>query len=118
MTDSGTWDIDRLAAQELLTRLNRDADPEALAVVAAQFARQRKVTLAWAAERAKAQILRMLEEQQMDYISRHGEEWAAGVGFAELQIASMSEEDLLGLPSDQERSAGQILRHMLRQARS
>lgn len=118
MGDSAAWSIDRLAANNLLASLRLEAAAETVDAVAEHFAKHRRDSIEWAANRVHSSIVRRLESAVPDQFARHGEGWADGYRFAEQQIATCIPEQLLELPSDTVRTKGQVLRAMMRQARS
>lgn len=118
MGDSSAWSMDRLAAQNLLARLNVEATPGNLELAAEHFARHRDNAIGWAAERAHSRVVRELESVGTMHFGDRCEEWAEGFRFAEHRVATMMPEELLDLVPHRTRSKGQILRSMVRQARN
>lgn len=118
MSDSTAWSMDRLAAQNLLARLNVETTAGNLELAAEHFARHRDDAIGWAAERAHARMVKALEAAGPMHFSNRSEDWAEGFRFAEHQVATILPEELLDLGPARIRSKGQVLRALVRQARS
>jgi hypothetical protein len=118
MHDTRTWTVDQLAARKLLADLNIEATADLLVCAARHFAEHRQDLSSWAAERAQASMVQRLEDVSRQSFGRESDQWAQGYCYAEQKILTMSPEELLNLGPDQQRSKGQILRSMIRQARA
>lgn len=117
MADSDTiWSVDRLAANGLLAALDLEVTAESLAMVAAHFSMHRIAAHEWAAERAQEVTVRKLETVSQSSFERRSDDWANGFRAAEAQVLSITCEELLGRPG-RSRSAGQILRSLVSQAK-
>jgi hypothetical protein len=118
MDDSRVWSVDRLAAKQLLAGLAMEYTEDMEDVVAQHFARHRKSCSTWAAERVHSNVLRKLEDGSAIYFQRECDKWTDGFRFAEQQLMAVDPEELLGTETVKPRSRGQILRAMMREARS
>jgi hypothetical protein len=118
MSDSNIWSVDRLAAKNLLANLKLENATEITELVTEHFARHRRYSMGWAAERAHAFFSRKLQATPPSYIARDNEEWMDGFRFAEQQILTTVPEEMLELGPTQTRTKGQILRGLVRQARN
>ncbi|HJT38713.1 MAG TPA: hypothetical protein VJ762_00115 [Sphingobium sp.] len=117
MTDSDSWSVDRLAANNLLAHLGLEATADTLERVERHFAQHRRTAMEWATQRVHATIIDRFEAASQDYFLHHSEEWTEGFRFAEQQVAGMTARDLLQTDPGQPQSKGQILRHLVRHAR-
>lgn len=117
MTESDVWSVDRLAASNLLVRLQVKATPDALALAEWQFAEHRRTTMEWAAEQARASIISSLEESSQRYFPDQDERWCEGYRRAEQQVTAMAVHEMLQLHQHKPASKGQILRRLVRRAR-
>lgn len=118
MSDSKHWAIDRLAANTLFARLKLEATADMVDMAAAQFAEHRRNSISWAAERTHSSMVQRLESVSMMHGVERTDEWRSGFCHAEQQVMTMMPEDLLELGPDRTRSKGQVLRTLVRQARS
>jgi hypothetical protein len=82
------------------------------------FASHRETALEWAAKRARSSMIEELEEASLRHFPEHEEEWCAGFQVAELQVASMGTRELLRTDFGKASTKGQILRRLVRQART
>jgi hypothetical protein len=118
MADSISWAVDRLAANTLFARLRLKPTADMLEQAAAQFAEHRKNSIGWAAERAHSSIVQKLESASMERFGRETDDWRNGFCFAEQQVMTTRPEELLELGPDRSLSKGQVLRALVREARS
>ena len=118
MTDTRFWEIDRLAAQRLLGRLEIDAPPGMVETVATAFAEHRMDVQQWAANRAQSQMIGALEAQSVQEFGQKDARWADGFIAAEQLVSRLSTSELLGQPYGTSQSKGQILRSMVRGTRN
>lgn len=118
MDEAACLEIDRIAAHKLLIGLGLTAAPDLVARAAIHMAEHRLGATRWVVERTHANILTMLEARSTDYLAYKSEDWAEGYQFAEMQVATMTPDILADLAPERPRSKGQILRQMLRQART
>ncbi|CAN5121678.1 hypothetical protein BH10PSE12_BH10PSE12_11470 [soil metagenome] len=118
MGESTFWSVDQLAARSLFASLNLDATDDMLEQAADYFARHRESAYAWSAERVHSNVIRKLEAASMLYFARESDEWTDGFCAAEQQVMAIRPSDLLETETVKPRTQGQILRTMVRQARS
>ena len=118
MSDSNDWAIDRLAANTLFARLKLDVTADMVDLAAAQFAEHRRNSISWAAERVHSSMVQRLESASMVHGIERTDDWRSGFCHAEQEVMTMMPEELLKLESDRTRSKGQVLRTLVRQARS
>jgi hypothetical protein len=118
MDESNFWTVDLLAAKGLLASLRVEATDAMLDVAADHFARHRESAYAWSAERVHANIIQKLESASMTYFARESDEWTDGFCAAEQQVMAIRPSELLETETVKPKSRGQILRTLVRQARS
>lgn len=111
------WSVDRLAASSLLARLQLDATDELLDMIARQFAEHRLAMASWAAERTQSAMIEAMEAASSAYFAHRSEEWIRGFCQAEEILCAVQPDRMLDLDPGPQRSKGQILRAMMRQAR-
>ena len=117
MDESEIWSVDRLAASNLLARLQLEATPDTLAQAERQLAEHRRTAMEWAAERAHASMVTALEDASQRYFPDRREDWCAGYRCAEQQAAAMTVPAMLRLTQGKAATKGQILRRLVRRAR-
>ena len=119
MVENDCWDVDRLAASRLLASLKLEPTAEILQEAARHLARHRRESSAFSAERVRAKIVEDLEARSVDHLrsGSKSHDWAMGVGFAELRVASLDLDDVTDQGLRKPRSKGTILRSMVREAR-
>jgi len=117
MAESQIWSVDRIAAANLMNDLGVDATADRIEQVARHFARQRRAACQWAAERVHGTILEGLERESLGLLLDHDDQWADGFHRAEQMVMTMIPEELLGAEPRPERTKGQFLRTMVRNAR-
>ncbi len=117
MAESQIWSVDRIAAADLLKSIGVEDNAERTEQVARHFARHRRTTCQWAAERVHGNILEGLERASLDLLLDHDDRWADGFHRAEQMVMTMIPEELLGIQQRPERTRGQYLRTMVRSAR-
>lgn len=118
MSDSNFWSVDRVAANNLLADLKLEATADILETVTKHFAQNRQSAIGWAAERSHSYVIRKMESVSSIYFDRKNAEWTDGFRFAQHQIAIIRPQELLELGSDKARTKGQVLRALVRHARS
>lgn len=117
MSESRCWEVDRLAARRLLSRLKIEAIPALVEEVAVLFAEHRKDSEHRVAGQVQSRLIRELEARSMQEFGRMNDYWANGFRAAEEVVASLSSNELLDQPSGKARSKGQVLRSIVRDAR-
>ena len=118
MRDTRYWEIDRLAAKRLLSRLEIEATTALVDEVAAEFAEHRIEVQQWTANRVQSRIIGALEAQSMQDFGQKNAHWADGFIAAEQLVARLSTNELLDQPYGTAQSKGQVLRSMVRGARN
>lgn len=118
MNDSSNWAIDRLAANMLFARLKVEATADMVDQAAEHFAEHRRNSISWAAERAHSSMVQRLESASMTNGIERTDEWRSGFCHAEQQVMTMMPEELLELAPERTRTKGQVLRTLVRQAKS
>lgn len=118
MAESNIRDVDRLTAAAILAELGLDAQPHVVDRVAVHLARHRGAAQRWAAERARSTLVSLLESEATERFPFESEDWTRGFGHAEGRVARMQAHELLDEPQGTPQSQGQVLRAMLRQAKS
>lgn len=113
---NSVWDVDRLLASQLLTELGSEADPQILDKVARMVAQHRANLAGWGAERAQQAMLERLGERIQSEFREHSAHWYDGFREAEACVAVMTTGELLEIDT-QERSRGEYLRALVKQAR-
>ena len=117
MTTSDTWEVDRLAAAELLARLKEAPEGEWGTIAAEAIASMRLHNYDWAAQRVRQSMLATLEREADRTFRDRDASWSDGFVHAEKCLLATSTSDLLGVTSRPARSKGQVLRALLRSAR-
>ena len=117
MSNDGVWEVDRVAAADLLAALEAVPEPEWGVIVAQALARNRRQSYDWASQRARQSALQVLEKEAAETFQRHNGEWIDGFRHAEKCLMTTTPSALLALPANQARSKGQILRSLVRSAR-
>jgi hypothetical protein len=116
MEEGRHWDMDRLAAGQLAAALG--LPEEGREAMAQAFARHRESAMEWAASRVRDRIGQGLESAMLEQVARRNEDWAEGVAWAQMQVAGMGTGELLGRVPGRPRTRGQVLRSLVRAARS
>lgn len=117
MNETQCWEVDRLAARRILSRLKIKATPAIVEEIAVEFAEHRKDAEQRVTNRVQSNIIRVLEERSMQDFGQMDGSWAQGFRTAEEVVATLSPNDLLDQPSGKAKSKGQVLRSMVRVAR-
>lgn len=118
MGDITGWSVDRLAANNLLAALGVDATEERLDIAARHFSLHRETAMSLAAERARTQAIRALEQGSADRLADEPPQWGDGYRYAEEIIARLAPDDWMDMGPARARTKGQILRTLMRSARS
>lgn len=117
MANNEVWDVDRIAAAELLAALQR-APAEALAAIAEQaFSRHRTESHEWAARRVHQSAVAELDAGARREFDRRDAIWADGYRFAEQCLQACTPNELLGAVTGRSVSRGQVLRRLIRTAK-
>lgn len=110
-------DVDRIAAQNLLSTLGIAPNEAVIERTATSFAAHRVTGADWAAQRVHRDALDALEEASMDQFGGHMPEWSEGFMAAQQSLYRFDPVEKLGLYQEKPRSKGQILRTMVRLAK-
>ena len=118
MRDMRYWEIDRLAAKRLLSRLKIEPTTAIVEEIAGEFAEHRMDVQHWAANRVQSRIIGALEERSIEDFAQKDAQWADGFMAAEQLVGRLSTNELLDQPYGTAQSKGQVLRSMVRGARN
>lgn len=117
MEDANVWEVDRIAASELLSLLKQTSEEDWGRVIAKAFSKSRFQNYQWAARRVHDSAIRVLELEAKEEFQRREAVWADGYRHAEECLMSQTPSDLLETVVPPPKSQGQLLRAMLRSAR-
>lgn len=117
MSDPSVWEVDRIAAAELLTAIKDAREEDIPAIAAAAFSRHRLHSYEWAAQRVHRGAIDALEDASARELVRRDAIWADGFRFAEQCLCGCTPSELLGDIARPLKSKGQILRTLIRSAR-
>ncbi|MDC8753328.1 hypothetical protein OIK40_01575 [Erythrobacter sp. sf7] len=117
MGDDNVWDVDRVAAAELLALLKAAPEAEWDLLSAKAFSKTRLQNYEWAARRVHGSAIKVLEKEATEVFPRRDMVWTDGYRHAEHCLMNKSPSQLLGLTSHPAKSKGQILRGFIRSAR-
>lgn len=117
MEDGSVWEVDRVAAAELLSLLKQTSEEDWGQVIAKAFSRSRFQNYQWAATRVRDSAIRVLEQEANEEFHRREAIWADGYRHAEACLISQTPAELLETFVPPPKSQGQLLRAMLRSAR-
>ena len=117
MTETDVWNVDRVAAAELLASLRETAEADWADVMAQAFSRCRFQSYQWAAKRVHESAIKVLEAAASREFCARDSHWSDGYRYAEQKIYAATPLDLLGADAQPVRTKGQILRSLLRAAK-
>lgn len=117
MEDANVWEVDRIAASELLSLLKQTSEEDWGRVIAKAFSKSRFQNYQWAARRVRDSAIRVLELEAKEEFQRREAVWADGYRHAEECLMSQTPSALLETVVPPPKSQGQLLRAMLRSAR-
>ena len=117
MGDENVWEVDRIAAAELLAVLKGAPQEEWGALAARAFSRTRVQSYEWAARRVHHSVVKILETEAAEIFQRKEEGWVDGYRHAEECLKAKSPIELLDVITPRPRSKGQVLRSFLRAAK-
>lgn len=117
MGDARYWEIDRVAAAELLATLREAPEADWGEIAAEAIAKTRRQSYDWAAKRVRQTALGVLEREAADAFQHKDAIWTDGFRHAEKCLLATSPSDLLGVTTRPAPTKGQILRTLLRSAR-
>lgn len=118
MTNLDVWEVDRLAAAELIAALGGASNGDLPRIAAEAFARHRIQSHQWAAKRVHQSAVEALEAGASREFDRRDAVWTDGYRYAEHCLGACSPATLLGTAVGPVVSKGQALRRMVRTAKS
>lgn len=117
MDDASVWEIDRLAAAEILTVLQSAKKADWPDLIAQVFAKARLNNYEWAAQRVRETVIDILEAEAVEEFQRKEAMWTDGFRHAEECLFAHNPSELLRVYPGSSKSTGQVLRSMVRSAR-
>jgi len=117
MAENGVWEVDRLAAAELLASIKAACAEDWPSIVMQALSRHRSESQRWAAKRVQESAIQSLEEEASREFERRDAIWTDGYRFAEQVLNACSPDELLGTATRPPPSKGQVLRNLVRLAR-
>jgi hypothetical protein len=117
MEDTNVWEVDRIAASELLSLLKQTSEEDWGRAIAKAFSNFRFQSYQWAASRVRDSAIKVLELEAKEEFQRREAVWADGYRHAEGCLMSQTPSELLETFVPPPKSQGQLLRAMLRSAR-
>lgn len=118
MPGPSPWDIDRIAAADLLNLLRGAREEEWLGLATEALSRHRRQANEWAAKRVHRAAIEALEAGSSRSFHRHDAIWADGFRAAEQCLCQSTPAELLGAGSPEPVSQGQMLRALIRAAKA
>lgn len=117
MGDGSVWEIDRLAAAELLALMRVTPEADWAILAARAFSKSRLQSCEWAARRVHEAVIKTLEAESIETFDRKEPVWTDGFRHAEECLMAKSPSELLEVVVRPSRSKGQVLRSLLRTAK-
>lgn len=117
MEDGSVWEVDRIAAAELLALLKKAPEADWGILAAKAFSKARLQSYEWAARRAQESAIKALETEAIEVFQRKESVWTDGYRHAEEYLAAMAASELLEVSTRPARSKGQVLRSFIRSAK-
>lgn len=117
MEYGSVWEVDRIAAAELLALLKEAPEADWGMLAAKAFCKSRLQSYEWAAQRVHESAIKVLEAQAMETFQRKDPVWTDGFRHAEECLTAKSPSELLEVITRPSRSKGQVLRSLLRSAK-
>jgi hypothetical protein len=117
MGDGSVWEIDRLAAAELLALLKVTPEADWGNLAAKAFSKSRLQSYEWAARRVHESVIKTLEAESIETFERKDPIWTDGFRHAEECLMAKSPSELLEVVVRPSRSKGQVLRSLFRTAK-
>lgn len=117
MGDGSVWEIDRLAAAELLALLRVAPEAEWDNLAAKAFSKSRLQSYEWAARRVHESAIKALEAESIETFERKDPVWTDGFRHAEECLMAKSPSELLEVVDRPPKSKGQVLRSLFRSAK-
>ena len=115
MDRSDYWEIDRLAASQLVSALK--CKPSEIDGITLAFTKYRKTISEWIVKKTHDDIAGLLEKESMNYFSHHDAQWIEGYLFAQRVVSEfeMAQDELTGSPA--KTTKGDFLRDSIRSVR-
>jgi hypothetical protein len=117
MGDGSVWEIDRLAAAELLALLRVTPEADWGKLAAKAFSKSRLQSYEWAARRVHDSVIKTLETESVETFERKEPIWTDGFRHAEECLMSKTPAELLEVVARPSKSKGQVLRSLFRTAK-
>lgn len=117
MGDGSVWEIDRLAAAELLALLRVTPEADWAILAAKAFSKSRLQSYEWAARRVHESVIKTLEAESIETFERKEPVWTDGFRHAEECLMAKSPSELLEVAVRPSKSKGQVLRSLFRTAK-
>jgi hypothetical protein len=117
MEDGSVWDVDRVAATELLALLRDAPEADWRSLAAKAFCRARLQSYEWAARRVHESAIKVLEAEATETFHRKEPVWTDGFRHAEECLTAKAPSELLEVITRPSRSKGQVLRSIMRSAK-
>lgn len=117
MGDAHYWEVDRMAAAELLATLKEHPEAEWGVIAAEAIAKTRRQSYEWAAQRVRQSALAVLEREASGAFQHKEATWTDGFRHAEKCLMATSPTQLLGVTTRPAPTKGQVLRALLRSAK-
>lgn len=117
MGDAHYWEVDRMAAAELLAMLREYPEADWGVIAAEAIAKTRRQSYEWAAQRVRQSALGVLEREAAETFQHKDATWTDGFRHAEKCLLATSSTELLGVTTRPAPTKGQVLRALLRSAR-
>lgn len=117
MAEAEIWDIDRIAAADLLNALRGAREEEWLGLAARALSRHRGQAHEWAARRVHRAAIEALEAGSAREFQRREAIWADGFRSAEQCLCASTPLELLGAARPETTTRGRALRGLIRAAK-
>ncbi|MEE4538890.1 MAG: hypothetical protein V2J51_10420, partial [Erythrobacter sp.] len=115
MGDESVWEVDRIAASELLAFLANSPQADWGILAAKAFSKMRLQSYEWAAERVHQSAIKALKTEAAEIFQHQEPEWTDGYRHAEECLLATSPAELLEVNT--RASKGQVLRSFIRTAK-
>jgi hypothetical protein len=117
MGDGSVWEIDHLAAAELLALLRVTPEADWGILAAKAFSKSRVQSYEWAARRVHWAVIKVLEAEATETFQRKEPMWTDGFRHAEECLMAQTPSELLEVVARPSISKGQVLRSLFRSAK-
>jgi hypothetical protein len=112
MGDENVWEVDRIAAAELLACLEKSPQADWIILAAKAFSKTRLQSYEWAARRVHQSAIKALETEAAEIFQHQEPEWTDGYRHAEECLMATSPSELLEVNTHA--SKGQVVRSFIR----